>query len=109
MSLDANEQNKIEVPPNWEKGALLNCPYYLTLEGYAYHFWDQVYIALREATDSWPNHHNQGPCRRPCETSGPISAHDILLTRGIQANNASLGEIINRLVKSMPQIEVSWE
>lgn len=109
MSLETNEQSKIEVPANWRKGALRNLPYYLTLESYPYHFWDAVYAALRQATDSGLKHHSQGPCRKPCETSGPISSHDILLTRGTQANNKLLGEIINELVKSMPQIELSWE
>lgn len=109
MPLDKNEWSNIEVPPNWKKCTLRSCPYYLVLKGYECHFWDHVYRALQQATGSWLNHHNQIPCRKPCELSGPTSPHDIILTRGPQANNELLGEIINKLVESMPQIEISWE
>lgn len=109
MPLDTQEQKKIEVPPDWRIGALLNCPYYLTLKDCKYPFWDGVYMNLQRATGSWLRHRNQGPCRRPCETSGPTSSHDILLTRGTQADNEFLGTIINKLIESMPQIQVDWE
>jgi len=109
MSLERKEQSKIEIPPHWRSGILLNCPYYLSLKGHQSHSWDNVYFALQQATDSSLNHINQGPCRRPCETSGPTASHNILLTRGPRSNNKLLGRIINSLVESMPEIEITWQ
>lgn len=109
MPLDTKPEDGVEIPPKWKKCVLRNCPYYLTLEGYQPRFWDEVYLALQRTSDSFLEYKPQGPCKRPCEMSGPTSPHDIALRRGKNADDTALKEIINKLVISMPQIEVSWE
>lgn len=109
MPLDVKESTGVEVPLKWKKCTLKNCPYYLTLKDYPYHFWDQIYIALGRATGSGLGHHIQGHCRRPCEDTGPTSSHDVILTRGTRANDQDLARMLDALVDSMPEIGVVWE